>query len=339
MATDKQENNEFNEGLAAGALGIGLYGGGAAATYMHSQGFLKHLPDYVNNVQDLANKLPAKLKGDAAVFFDRFYKQPGREGKGYPRIRDDYGSSYRDASGARTDVKGSRLAKTTSPSPSVPTTQTPKVPTETVKPSYLKGPNGSNLGMQVKGGVAKFGSVGLRALGKGYLGVELASSFYNTSKDLIQSLQRGEGYAAIPGMVVDLLSSEEEQQAEPISIPDTPEEFQQKGLANIPPAEGMVNNPMYGQQTDLSQYQAAPEVEEELIPQKRPAMTVNPEDAIFEEPQQQTPSPVSAEPTPAVDPRNAEYIAARDALGPNSTPEQIKAVEDLGMSIHKSIYG
>ena len=209
----------------------------------------------------------------------------------------------------------------------------PLIP-QRVVPLHNKGVGGSNLRFTMKGGVAKVGSIGLVGKTLGAAGV--VASLVGTSKELIESLQRGEGYAAIPGMVVDLLSSDEEQQAEKVTIPDTPEVIAERqermGLSNIPPAEGMLNNPMYGQQTDLSAYRSAPApvVEDELIPPSRPPMTVTPDEAIFEEEPQAY--------SPATDPRNAEYIAARDALGPNPTAEEIQAVEDLGMSIHNSIY-
>ena len=313
------------EGAAAGVFGLGVAGAAFAADHYFSGGYEKYLPDAVKSVEDLASRLPDKLKGDAQQLLNRFYKGSG-VGKtpfgSYIRVKDAAGKSYRNASGAVTDVKGNPLntqGKTVAKSAPTP---------NPVKPIYSKGVGGSNLGFQMKGGVAKVGSIGLKALRDLVLlvlgGITVLGSLVDTSADLIQSMQRGEGYAAIPGMVVDLLSSDEEQQAEKVAIPDTPEVIAERrermGMSNIPPAEGMLNNPMYGQQTDLSVYQGEsgsqqqvePEIEEQLIPRSRPPMMVTPDEAIFEEDEPQAYSAAN-------DPRNAEYIAARDALGPNAT--------------------
>ena len=120
--------------------------------------------------------------------------------------------------------------------------QEPLLP-QRVIPLHHKGVGGSNLGLAMKGGVAKVGSIGL--VGKSLGAAGLLGTLVGTSSELINSLQEGEGYAAIPGLVVDLLTPDQEQEAEPIALADTPEIIaERQGFSNIPPAEEMVNNPM-----------------------------------------------------------------------------------------------
>jgi hypothetical protein len=172
------------------------------------------------------------------------------------------------------------------------------------------------------GGVMKV----VKTIAKPLAGIGLAADFYDNATGLASSLQRGEGFAAIPGIVQDVFNGDE---AEP------EQQSASSGMSNIPAAEGPVNNPDFGKpsvepsdnSTELSPIQARRSKQTktdsqpvEVAPSQPPAPQVAPKAPTY---------------NPATDPRNASYIAARDSLTSSSTAEEIKAVEDLGLSLHK----
>jgi len=91
--------------------------------------------------------------------------------------------------------------------------------------------------------------------------VSLPLAAYSTAKDLKDSLDRGEGYARVPGLVRRLAQGNGRNRtsgsgtnrrgrrtgtAPASNTSSTPTQSRSRGMSNIPPSEGSRNNPNYG---------------------------------------------------------------------------------------------
>ena len=170
--------------------------------------------------------------------------------------------------------------------------------------------------------------------------VRLAVDADDNSTGLVSSLQRGEGYAAIPGLIADAFGGDGDGDRDVV---------QPFGLSNIPAAEAQINNPDFGKPTTASQRAASdwrqdftdeeiyqpvtqPPVSPRANPRVTPKVTARQSLAI-QQPQPQVP------PSPAKDPRNQAYIQAHNQLTSNSTDAERKAVQQIGMETWEDIYG
>ena len=156
----------------------------------------------------------------------------------------------------------------------------------------------------------------VKAAARPLAGIGLAADFYDNATGLVSSLQRGEGFAAIPGIVQDIFDGDEEEEV-----------VEQTQVSSNEPKDVVQPRKRELPNIQASEEVSAP-VERVTPPVVRKSMNISKPQAV-------------AKPAydPANDPRNAEYIAARNKLNSNSSAADIQAVEDIGMATWESIYG
>ena len=184
---------------------------------------------------------------------------------------------------------------------------------------------------------ARAASKALSTTGKVAGRISLPLSAYLELKGLKDSLDRGEGYARLPGIISKAVKGNNKKKttgaktnsrgrrvgAVPASKPKPSPS--KRGMSNIPPKEGTGK----GSPNDKPQRSSRPS----------PQPTSRPSPQRSSKPSPQPTSRPTRSKTGANDPRNAAYIAARKKLNANSTKAERDKVRDMGIKLFKGMQG
>ncbi len=183
---------------------------------------------------------------------------------------------------------------------------------------------------------ASTASKALSTTGKVAGRIALPISAYQTGKDLKDSLDRGEGYARVPGMVKRLVKGTGKNKttgaktnsrgrrvgAVPASKTKPAGKVPAKrGMSNIPPKEAQPGSPSY------------------VKPESTGGSGSGSSGGSSGGGRNNVTPTTSTKKTGANDSRNAAYIAARKKLNSNSTKAERDKVRDMGLALSKSIHG
>ena len=169
--------------------------------------------------------------------------------------------------------------------------------------------------------------------------ISLPLSAYLELKGLKDSLDRGEGYARLPGIISKAVKGINKKKTTgaktnsrgrrvgpvPAKPSTTPTKPRKRGMPNIPPKEGTGK----GSPNDKPQRSSRPSPQPTSRPSPQPTSRPSP---------QRSSRPTRSK-TGANDPRNAAYIAARKKLNANSTKAERDKVRDMGIKLFKGMHG
>lgn len=160
---------------------------------------------------------------------------------------------------------------------------------------------------------------------------------YSEAKGLVESLQRREGYAAIPGHISDLMNGPRNQYQNDGMIgpnltttgeqygPPVPQYTEEQLAPQLPALKPNFS----GGKVTLSPEVLALEEEVNPSPRQQPYYPPSPEYSASEVDRS---DPLSIAQSDA---RNAEYISRRNSLSANATQEEMDEVRDYGLEQHK----